>query len=293
MTDRQSVLSPKRRSGKPGRSRALHLKALAAGAVLALVATVGVNVQAGGTGTAPTPADLASSYMAAIGTANAALVKADAKLKALSMGATSAQVNAIVAPLGPALKPLQALIASTKTPVTVPSQGTTTTPVPPTTLSSLGKPTIYAVYENTRVPNPNGKCVAYKPAPPTQLNMAGHIYAQGGQFTWTCENDYNAAGYAWPIPKSQTFTAQVGEELGAAPAGVALSFLGNGKPLPFVANGVTVTSLRVPLRSSKPVSVTASLTGTTKLTVVLTQVYTENSALENYTVDFGNAVFTH
>jgi hypothetical protein len=80
--------------------------------------TVGVSVQAGGTGTAPTPAELASSYIAAIGTANAALTKADAQLKALPMGATSAQVNAIVAPLGPALKPLEALVASTTPPVT-------------------------------------------------------------------------------------------------------------------------------------------------------------------------------
>jgi hypothetical protein len=123
--------------------------------------------------------------------------------------------------------------------------------------------------------------------------MAGHTYAQGGQFTWTCANDYNAAGYAWPIPKAKTFTAQVGEELSAAAAGVTLSFLGNGKPVPFVAGGITVTSLRVPLRSSKPVPVTLSLTGITKLIVVLTQVYTENTALENYTVDLGNAVLTH
>ena len=118
MTDRQSAPSPRPRSEKPGHLRALRLKAVAAGAALALVVSVGVSVQAGGTGTAPTPAELASSYITAIGTANAALTKADAQLKALTMTATPAQVNAIVAPLGPALKPLEALVASTKTPVT-------------------------------------------------------------------------------------------------------------------------------------------------------------------------------
>jgi len=175
------------------------------------------------------------------------------------------------------------------------------TKLPPTTLASLGAPTPYAVYENTRVPAAGGG-IGYKPVmPPAKLNIDGRTYAQGGQFTWTCGNDYNAAGYSWVIPKSQTFTAEVGEQLGAAPADVTLSFLGNGKPLPFVANGITVTSLRVPLRSSKPVAVTVPLTGRiakltgviTKLTVVLTQVNMENPAVENYTVDFGNAALTH
>ena len=71
--------------------------------------------------------------------------------------------------------------------------------------------------------------------------------------------------------------------------------------MPFVANSITVTSLRVPLRSSKPVAVKVPLTGRiakvtgiiTKLTVLLTQVNMENSAVENYTVDFGNAVLAH
>ena len=125
MTDPQSAPSSRPRSEKPGHLSAIHLKAVAAGAALALVVTVGVNVQAGGTSTTST-AGLASSYIAAIGTANAALGTADVKLKALPVGATSAQVNAIVAPLGPALKPLEALVASTETPVSP-----TTTPKAP------------------------------------------------------------------------------------------------------------------------------------------------------------------
>jgi len=76
-------------------------------------------VQAGGAGTPPTtPAALAESYITAIGTANAALVKAETNLKALPISATYTQVEAAVAPLRPALKPLEALVASTKTPVT-------------------------------------------------------------------------------------------------------------------------------------------------------------------------------
>ncbi|HYA44855.1 MAG TPA: hypothetical protein VED59_04550 [Acidimicrobiales bacterium] len=220
MTDRQSATSPRPRYDKPGYARAFHLKAVGAGAALALMVTVGVTVQAGGTGAAP-----------------------------------------------PTL--------------------------PPTTLASLGAPTLYAVYENTRVPAAGKGWINYKPAPPATLNIDGRTYAQGAQFTWTCGNDYSAAGYVWGIPKSKTFTAQVGEQFGAAAAEVTLSFLGNGKPWPFVANAKPVTSLRVPLRSSKAVAVTVALTGINKLTVVLTQVNMENPAVENYTVDFGNAAFTH
>jgi hypothetical protein len=245
MTDRQSTTSSRPRYDKPWHPGVFHLKAVAAGAGLALMVTVVVTGQAGGAGAAPTPAEPASSYIAAIGTANA-------------------------------------------------------TKLPPTTLASLGAPTTYAVYENTRTSAAGGG-IGYRPAPPASLNIDGHTYAQGGQFTWTCNNDYNGAGYWWVIPKSQTFTAEVGEQLGAAPADVTLSFLGNGKPLPFVANSITVTSLRVPLRSSKPVAVKVPLTGRiakvtgiiTKLTVLLTQVNMENSAVENYTVDFGNAVLAH
>ncbi|MGO9658830.1 MAG: hypothetical protein ACLP7F_10810 [Acidimicrobiales bacterium] len=53
-----------------------------------------------------------------------------------------------------------------------------------------------------------------------------------------------------------------------------------------------MTSLRIPLPSLKPASITLSLTGVTKLTVLLTEVYAENDLLENYTVDLANAVFT-
>jgi len=237
MTDRHSTTSRGPRCDRPGHPRLSHLKAVATSGALALIVTAGVAVQAAGAGTVPTPAQLASRYIAAIGTANAAML-------------------------------------------------------PPTTLASLGAPTPYAVYENTRVPAAGGG-IGYRPAPPASLNIHGRTYAQGGQFIWTCNNDYNGAGYAWKIPKSKTFTAEVGEQLGAAAADVTLSFLGNGKPLPFVANGKTASSLRVPLPSSPPVALKATLTGINKLTVVLTQVNMENPAVENYTVDFGNAVLTH
>jgi hypothetical protein len=309
MTDRQSATSPSRHA-KPGHPRAFHLRAIVAGAALALVATVGVSVQAGGTGTAPTPAELASNYIAAIGTANAALVKAEAQLKALPMGATSAQVEASVAQLGPALKPLEALLAA-KTPGSVPSQQTTTTAtLPPTTLASLGAPSIYEISEGipsvpaaptvvyvgkTWAPISYGLIkVGYSSAPPAPLNIDGHTYAQGGQFEWTAGNDYGQVGaYRWNIPASKTFTAEVGQELSRLPADVALSFSGNGKPLSFVANGETVTSLHIPAKSHPAVAVTVPLAGITKLTVVLTVNPSASASMDNYTVDFGNAVFTH
>ncbi|MGP8208348.1 MAG: hypothetical protein ACLQVK_20250 [Acidimicrobiales bacterium] len=214
------------------------------------------------------------------------------------MGATSAQVNAIVAPLGPALRPLEALIASTKTAVSAPSNGPTTT-LPPITLSSLGMPTIREWYQGDH--NYTSPGVGYKPAPPLTLDIAGQTYAQGGQFTWTIYNNDTADAYTWDIPSAERFSAAVGEQHGAPPAAVNISFLGNGKTLPFVcagakppcpANSGTMTSLRIPLPSLKPASITLSLTGVTKLTVLLTEVYAENDLLENYTVDLANAVFT-
>lgn len=309
MTDRQSTTSPRPRCDRPGHPRASRLKAVAASAALALAATVGVAVQAGGAGTPSTPAALAESYITAIGNANAALVKAEAKLKALPISATYAQVQAAVAPLGPALKPLEALLA-TKTPVSVPSQQTTTTTLPPTTLASLGAPSIYEIYEGapcvpaeptvvyvgkTWAPISYGIIrVGYSSAPPAPLNIDGHTYAQGGQFEWTVNDDCGGIGaYRWAIPASKTFTAEVGQELSRLSADVALSFLGNGKPLSFVANDKTVTSLHLPAKSHPPVLVTVPVAGITKLTVVLTINLTAPSTMWNYTVDFGNGVFTH
>ena len=161
-------------------------------------------------------------------------------------------------------------------------------------------PTIREWYQGNH--NYTSSGVGYKPAPPLTLNIAGQTYAQGGQFTWTIYNNDTAGAYTWDIPKAQTFTAEVGEQHGAPPAAVNISFLGNGKTLPFAcvgakppcpSNSGTITSLRVPLPSVKPGFIKLSLTGVTKLTVLLTEVYAENDKLENYTVDLANAVFNH
>ena len=69
---------------------------------------------------------LVQAYLSALGPAGNKLSKVEAALKALGPSATRAQVLAAVAPLGPVLAPIEALLAAP----------------PPTTLEALGEPEI-------------------------------------------------------------------------------------------------------------------------------------------------------
>ncbi len=54
------------------------------------------------------------------------------------------------------------------------------------------------------VNDPND-CVAYEPiASPATLDIAGKDWTQGGQFTWTCYNDYEAGSCASTIGQAQS-----------------------------------------------------------------------------------------
>ncbi len=193
-------------------------------------------------------ADLAQQYLAALGPAGTAISTSEAKLKALPITASVAQVQAVVAPLPKALGPLEALIKSSG-------------PSPTgTSLQSLGSPTIVGR---------NGvKCNSYStPASGGHLVNGGVEYQDGFQMIspQNCNESY--AGYTWQIgTKYGSLQAQVGYDLSNSCGRSFVMFLGNsGETLPFTSNGQLMESLTIPTKGLASVSV--NLTLQTQLTV--------------------------
>ncbi len=196
-------------------------------------------------------ADLAQQYLAALGPAGTAISTAEARLKALPITASVAQVQAVVAPLPKALGPLEALVKSGA-------------PSPTrTSLQSRGSPTI--------VGQEDVNCNGYStPASGGHLVIAGTEYQDGFQMFGPYHCDEAYAGYTWQIgTKYKSFQAQVGYDLNNSCKGSSVKFLGNGSdPLPFTSNGHLRESLPIPATGLASVSVNLSLQ--TQLTV---QVY--------------------
>jgi hypothetical protein len=195
-------------------------------------------------------ATLAQQYLSALGPAGTAISTAEAKLKALPITASVAQVKAVVAPLPKALGPLEALIQSSG-------------PSPTgTSLESLGKPTILGQY--------GVKCNVYSTsASGGRLVVDGTKYQNGFQMTApiTCI-EFNAQ-YTWKIgTKYTSLKAQVGYDVSNSCTGSYIRFLGNsGEHLPFVSNGRIVGAVSIPATGLASVSV--NLTHQAQLTVQL------------------------
>jgi hypothetical protein len=193
-------------------------------------------------------ADLAQQYLAALGPAGTAISTAEAKLKALPITASVAQVQAVVATLPKALGPLEALVKSGA-------------PSPTgTSLQSIGSPTVVGQKGVT--------CNSYStPASGGHLVIGGVEYQDGFQMISPpgCNESY--AGYTWQIGKKYTsLTAQVGYDLNNSCKGSWMKFLGNGStPLPFTSNGRLRESLPIP--ATGLASVNVNLTHQTQLTV--------------------------
>jgi hypothetical protein len=193
-------------------------------------------------------ADLAQQYLAALGPAGTAISTAEAKLKALPITASVAQVQAVVVSLPKALGPLEALIKSSG-------------PSPTgTSLQSIGSPTIVGQKGVT--------CNSYStPATGGHLVIAGTEYPNGFQMVspQNCTELY--AGYTWQIGKKYTsLTAEVGYDANNSCKGSWVKFLGNGStPLPFTSNGRLRETLPIPAAGLASVSV--NLSQQTQLTV--------------------------
>ncbi len=91
--------------------------------------------------------------------AGSKFLKVEAALRALGPSATGAQVLAAVAPLGPALAPIEALL----------------TAPPPTTLEALGQPGMELHHDSTYQTTEEG----------ARLDVGANLYPVGFQVAWT------------------------------------------------------------------------------------------------------------
>ena len=248
------------KSSWPHRARALCLVGTMALVVPGLLWGGGLLASAQ---SATSGATFAQQYLSALGPAGTAISTVEAKLKALPVTASVAQVKAVVAPLPKALDPLEALIQSGA-------------PSPTgTSLQSLGKPAILGQY--------GVRCNVYS-TPPSggRLVVDGTGYKNGFQMTApiTCI-EFNAQ-YTWKIgTKYTSLKAQVGYDASNACTGSSIRFLGNsGEHLPVVSNGRSVGTVRLPATGLASVSV--ELTHQAQLTLQI--LFTCHTDLSNIDV---------
>ncbi len=246
-------------SSWPHRARALCLVGTMALVVPGLLWSGGLLASAQSSASG---ANLAQQYLSALGPAGTAISNAEAKLKALPITASLAQVEAVVTPLPKALGPLEALIQSSA-------------PSPTgTSLQSLGKPTILGQY--------GVKCNVYTtPASGGRLVVDGTEYKNGFQMTApiTCI-EFNAQ-YTWKIgTKYTSLKAQVGYDVSNACTGSSIRFLGNsGARLPFTSNGRLTETMSIPAAGLASVSV--NLAHQVQLTVqILFKCHTDVSNID-------------
>jgi hypothetical protein len=192
-------------------------------------------------------ADLAQQYLAALGPAGTAISTAEAKLKALPITASVAQVQAAVAPLPKALGPLEALIKSSG-------------PSPTgTSLQSLGSPTMRSCNQVT------AGAVRYSIGP---VAFNGKIYQNvlGFAAGSGCYGTSSVA-WTWKLPSnSKSLTATVAiNPIASHPE--TLWFNGSTGRIPFTVNGTVVNSVNI--HSTSFASISISLVGQKLLTVQL------------------------
>ncbi len=192
-------------------------------ACVAAVTTSGLLVAAGsasGTTTLSSPpttaplsaAQLATEYLRALGPANNSITKAEKELRALSITASPASVEAIVVPLRARLAPLEHLLNGVPT-----SSGPPPPPAHPVSLASLGQPTIVEQEGAKASPNPGWGTWSYstvntetivKTSPDPSMTMAGKQYS-GVQVD--SDNEVpSLQELTWRFGTARTFTADIG-----------------------------------------------------------------------------------
>jgi hypothetical protein len=262
------------RSPRAARWTGLSLKVIGVCATLALAATT-ASVEAGAATSPPSPGAVAQSYIAALGPASAKLIKIEAELKALPITATSAQVNALVAQVQAALKPVEALGTTSTAPV---SHG------PNISLLSLPAPVTSQIVGGQASPL---KCDVVSDTPTASVEINGIPYVHGIALSWGggCELIVGQDNtYTWKVGTAAGFQVTTGfDQASATSSVVVLSFSSQGRQLPFLANGTSVTSIN--LKGTEPVSIKLSLTGVTSLTLNLKPL-----GNINYKIDLVNGI---
>jgi hypothetical protein len=264
-----------------------------------LFIVAGPGGASGATATSPSAAQLATEYLTALGPANAAIVKAETKLRALPLTATLAQVQAVVAPLKGKLAALEAL-----------TNGTTTAPPPPpsgsVSLASLGQPVGVLFWNPAANPNPGWgtwSSVQVDSCLVTNLNavmtMAGRHYT-GVQSAPNCGTSPYVAELTWRFGTARSFSADIGLDTTSPSTSITLGFVSvigalaaptGLQEIPFTANGQKVaasgpgTVPSIPVYSGVPTPVTVDVVGLHELTIIF-EVNGSNPVL-----DFANAGF--
>jgi hypothetical protein len=255
--------------------------------------------------TAPlSAAQLATEYLRALGPANNSITKAEKELRALSITASPASVEAIVVPLRARLAPLEDLLNGVPT-----SSGPPPPPAHPVSLASLGQPTIVEQEGAKASPNPGWGTRSYstvntetivKTSPDPPMTMAGKQYS-GVQVD--SDNEVpSLQELTWRFGTARTFTADIGLDSSSSSASVVLGFVTVQGQLadptgftevPFSADGslVTATSPNVPsipVESGVPTPVSVNVSGIHQLSIILE----ETSGNGNPTIDIANGEFS-
>lgn len=220
---------------------------------------------------------LVTKYLAALGPAGSEIARVEKQLKALPLTSTAAQVNKVVTPLGPALKPLEKLIM---TQPVAPGKSTVT-------LEALGVPTISYPVKGC------GVAARYAPiralvAQGSSVIMASKKWQNGFQLvTGSGCNSPETDAFTWHLPGAyKVFSAQVGLNTGSN-SGATVSFLGaHDQILPFFVAGepVTVLTLSSPTRV---IDIKLPIT-TDQITIACT----DSNGTATATIDFANDLVT-
>ncbi len=206
---------------------------------LALFAVLGTFVLNGGASTAAastvqirpatqqtTATQLAQEYLGALGAAGSKFLKVEGALKALGSSATRAQVLAAVAPLGPALAPIEALLAAP----------------PPSTLEALPKPV-----------TADGDASIRSTLDGAHLDVGGRLYPHGFQVSFL-----EIVEYRWQLhARFTTLSAQVGMDARYSGRGGVRMYVedSTNTEIPFTYKGKLVMNAVIPTSGLVPVTV--------------------------------------
>ena len=177
-------------------------------------------------GTQSSTVQLVQAYLSVLGPAGNKLSKVEAALKALGPSATRAQVLAAVAPLGPALAPVEALLNAPT----------------PTTLEALPKPVTGDEDSSIR-----------STLDGAHLDVGGRLYPHGFQVSFL-----EIVEYSWQLhARYTTLSAQVGMDARYSGQGGVRMYVedSTNTEIPFTYKGKLVMNAVIPTSGLVPVTV--------------------------------------
>ncbi len=252
--------------------------------VIASLVTAGMSL-ASGPGSAswaqaPGASQLAGEYLKALGPVNMAIAKVETSLKSLPATASSADVEADVAPLQSKIAALQALLTQTRYP---------TTPGGRLSLAALGPPVVVefagtAGPSTANFPAPWGTWHVHVTNPcfvgkvTSAMTMAGAHYSGLQLRGPSCAASTELYEATWHFGTAQSFAAEIGLDSSGPRPSVTMGFVATGgpldhptvwMPLPSSADGTPITTGAVTVASGVPTPLTVDVAGIHELTMLL------------------------